>query len=255
MKNHMRSRTLMFGIDAAPALLVLASCCLVTASAAPAQSPAPQNRAAAIKESLAKNQAALRQYSWVETTEISLKGEVKKTEQKQCYYGADGKVQKTALPGNAQPQQPKQQASGGKRGGRLKQNIVENKIEDTKEYMEQVAAVVQQYVPPDPQKIQAAEAGGNLSVQPSATATTLTAKNYAKPGDSLAIGFDSSTNAIRTYQVTTYVEKPKDDGVALNVTFASLPDGTNYPQQSVLNVAAKKIQVKVTNSGYKKAGS
>jgi hypothetical protein len=45
---------------------------------------APEDRSAAIKEALAKNQAALRQYTWVETTTISLKGEVKKKEQKQC---------------------------------------------------------------------------------------------------------------------------------------------------------------------------
>ena len=47
-----------------------------------AQAAPPQDRAAAIKQSLADNQAQLRQYTWIETTEISLKGEVKKKEQK-----------------------------------------------------------------------------------------------------------------------------------------------------------------------------
>jgi len=42
--------------------------------------------------------------------------------------------------------------------------------------------------------------------------------------------------------------------VKLAVTFASLPDGTNYPQQTVLDVAAKKLTVKMVNSGYSKAG-
>jgi hypothetical protein len=60
---------------------------------------------------------------------------------------------------------------------------------------------------------------------------------------------------MRSLQVGSYVEKPKDDDVTLNVTFANLADGTSYPQKSVLDVAAKKIQVTVTNSGYKKAGS
>jgi hypothetical protein len=36
------------------------------------------------------------------------------------------------------------------------------------------------------------------------------------------------------------------------VTFASLQDGTAYPQQTVLEAKAKQIQVKVVNSGYKK---
>ena len=43
--------------------------------------------------------------------------------------------------------------------------------------------------------------------------------------------------------------------MALAVTFANLPDGTSYPQQTLLDVKAKNIQVKVTNSGYKKAGT
>ena len=32
--------------------------------------------------------------------------------------------------------------------------------------------------------------------------------------------------------------------------FASLPDGTNYVQQTVVNATAKQIQIKTTNSGY-----
>src|SRR4249919_24624 len=92
-----------------------------------AQTPSPQDRAAAIKESVAKNQASLKQYSWVETTEISLKGEVKKKEQKQCSYGADGKVQKTPMPGAAPAAAPPAQQSGGGRrggGGRVKEAVV-----------------------------------------------------------------------------------------------------------------------------------
>ena len=210
---------------------------------------APQERAAAIKQSLAQNQAALRQYTWIETTEISLKGEVKKKEQKQCRYGADGKVQKTPLPGAAPPAAaPKKEGRSG-RGGRVKEKVVENKVEDLKDYMGQVAALVQQYVPPDPQKIQAAQSAGTL--QP--TAGGLTVKDYAKPGDSVMIGFDPAAKKLSSYRVTSYVEKPKDDEVTLAVTFAALADGTSYPQQVLLDATAKKIQVKVTNSGHTKA--
>jgi hypothetical protein len=223
---------------------------LFTATAS-GQSAAPQERAEAIKQSLAQNQAALRQYTWVETTEISLKGEVKKKEQKQCQYGADGKVQKTPMPGAAPPPAaPKQEGRAGRGGGRAKEKIVENKVEDLKDYMEQVAALVHQYVPPDPQKIQAAQSAGN--VQPAAGGAGLTVKDYAKPGDSLAIGFDPAAKKLSSYKVNSYVEKPKDDAVTLAVTFAALPDGTSYPQQVVLDASAKKIQVKLTNSGHTK---
>jgi hypothetical protein len=214
---------------------------------------APEDRSAAIKEVLARNQAALRQYSWIETTTISLKGEVKKKEQKQCSYGADGKVQKTPLPGQAPPKQQQQQA-GGRRGGRLKENIVENKVEDLTEYMEKAAALVHQYVPPDPQKVQAAQSAGNVAVQPAGGVTTLNVKSYLKAGDSLSLGFDPAAKAMRSYTVQSYVEKPKEDDVTLSVKFNSLPDGTTYPETIVLNVTAKNVVVNISNSGYKKAG-
>jgi len=222
------------------------------------QTPPPQDPAAAIKESLAQNAKALRQYSWIETTQISLKGEVKKQEQKQAVYGADGKLQKTPLPGAAPAAKPAPESGGGGRrgGGRLKENIVENKVEDMKEYMEKVAALVHEYVPPAPQKIQAAQAAGNVSAPPGTGGTrTLTVKNYLKEGDALSIGFDTTAKKLSSYTVASYVEKPKDDPVTLTVTFALLPDGTAYPQQVLLDVKAKQIVVKVTNSGHKKAGA
>jgi len=212
----------------------------------------PQDRVAALKQSLAENQKALRQYTWVETTQISLKGEVKKQEQKQCSYGADGKVQKTPLPGAAPAKAEEKSSGGGRRGGgRLKENIIENKVEDMKEYMEKVAALVHQYVPPDAQKIQSAQAAGNVAAQ----GGTLTVKNYVKQGDSLSIGLDAAGKKLSSYNVASYVEKPNDDTVSLAVTFAPLPDGTSYPQQVLLDVKSKQIQVKVTNSGHKKAGA
>jgi hypothetical protein len=215
---------------------------------------APQGGAAAVKESLAQNQAKLRAYSWVETTQVSLKGEVKKQEQKQCQYGADGKVQKTPIGGAPAPAK-QQSGDSGKRGGRLKKKVVENKVDDMKDYMERVVALVHEYVPPDPQKIQTAQSAGNVSAQPSGAALNLSVKNYVKPGDLLAIGFNTATKQLASYNVQSFVEKPKEDDVTLAVTFATLADGTSYPQQILLDATAKQIQVKVTNSGYKKTGT
>jgi hypothetical protein len=231
--------------------LAVAALLLTTLSA---QGPSPQEKIAALKASLAANQAELKQYSWVETTVISMKGEVKKQEQKQCYYGADGKVQKTPLAGAAPPAAKKDApARGGRRGGgRVKEAVIENKVDDLKDYMERVAALVHEYVPPDPQKLQAAQAAGHLTVQPSPDGiVVLQAKDYAKPGDSLSIGFDSAMK-LSSYNTTSYVEKPKEDDVTLAVTFGKLVDGTAFPQQVLLDVKAKQIQVKVTNSGHKK---
>ena len=56
-----------------------------------------QQKLAAAKQAAALNQKALRSYSWVEKTELSLKGEVKNTKVDMCRYGPDGKVQKTPV--------------------------------------------------------------------------------------------------------------------------------------------------------------
>jgi hypothetical protein len=229
---------------------------LVLTSAAP-QPPADkaaamQERVAALKQALAENQAALKHYQWTESTVISLKGEVKKQQQKLCRYGADGKVQKTAI-GDQPAPQPKQQPTG-RRGGRLKEKVVEKKVAEIKDYMTDVAALVHQYVPPDKDKIQAAQSAGNVSMKPDPSAGTaaLAIKDYLKPGDALAIGLDMKANALTSYGVESYVENPKDDQVTLSVKFDRLPDGTSYPQQIHLDVKARQITVVVTNSGYAK---
>ena len=62
-------------------------------AAAAGANPAPKERVAAIKTSFAQSQAKLREYEWIETTVVSLKGEEKSRTQKRCYYGAEGQVQ------------------------------------------------------------------------------------------------------------------------------------------------------------------
>jgi len=216
--------------------------------------PSPQEKVAALKEALAANQAALKSYTWTETTEISMKGEVKKKEQKLCRYGADGKVQKTPIGDQPAPKQEQSGGGGGRRGGRVKEHVVEKKVGEIKDYMGQVAALVKEYVPPDKDKIQAAQTAGNVSMKPDPSAGTalLAVKDYLKPGDSLTIGLNMAAKALSSYDVASYVEDPKDDPVTLSVTFDRLPDGVSYPRQTVLDVKAKQIKVVTTNSGYAK---
>ena len=226
--------------------------CIIFAaiSGLPAQESPAAEKAAALKQSLAANQAALRTYTWTETTEISLKGEVKKREQKSCIYGPDGKVQKTLISAPSPP--PQQQSSG--RGGRLKQKIVENKKDEMQDYMQQAAALIQQYVPPDGEKIAAAAKSGNASLMQSPPAGVLLVfKNYVKPNDVFTIGLDQTSKAIQSLSVDSYLDKDSDK-VTLAVTFAKLPDGTNHTAQTVLDAKAKNIKVVTTNSGYRKIG-
>lgn len=56
-----------------------------------------QQKLAAAKQAAALNQKALRSYSWLEKTELRLKGELKATKVDMCKYGPDGTVLKTPV--------------------------------------------------------------------------------------------------------------------------------------------------------------
>src|SRR5664279_4729226 len=84
-----------------------------------------------------------------------------------------------------------------------------------------------------------------------AGAAQLVFKNYAQRGDQIAIAFDPAAKKVQTVNVTTSVGDPKD-AITLAVRFATLPDGTNYAAQTVLNAPSKEIQVTTTNANYSK---
>jgi hypothetical protein len=214
---------------------------------------AMQAKIAELKQSLAANQKALQQFTWVETTEISLKGEVKKTERKECRYGTDGKVVKTEMDGGAPAPAQSSQGGGRRRGGGVKKKVIANKVEDLKEYMGAVASLVKQYVPPDPAKIQAAAQSGKVSMDNKSAPgiTELAFTDYAVPGDQLAISLNSAAKQLAGVSVSSVLGKDKDP-VTLAVRFASLPDGVNYPAETLLVAKAKQIQVKITNNGHHK---
>lgn len=203
-----------------------------------------QEKLAALKQSTAENQQRLHQYQWTETTQMTLKGDPKAPKQNLCQYGPDGQVQKTPI-GQQEQQQPS--------GRRMKQKIIAKKTEEMKEYMGDVKGVIGMYVPPDPQKIQAALQSGNVSISPANGAVNLVFKNYAQPSDQMTITFNPQAKKITEVNVNTYTDKPSE-AVTLAVQFASLPDNTNYVQKTVLNASAKQMVVTTTNSNYQKLG-
>lgn len=221
----------------------LAALALILQPPARAQSPVEQ-KVALVKEAVAQNKAALLHYVWTETTNVSLNGEVKKTTNYQCMYGPDGSVQKTATGGSPPP--------APKRG--LRGKVVANKTEDLTEYMQQAAALVKQYVPPNPQQMQAAFAQGNATVAADGPEVLqLQFTNYVKPGDSMVFFFNKEAKALSQITVNSYMNDQKDS-VSLQVNFQTIPGGPNYVAQTTLNAPAKKITVQTTSSNYQKMG-
>jgi hypothetical protein len=209
-----------------------------------AQTQSVAERVVALKASLAASQIILKQYEWIETTAVSLKGDEKSRKVNQCYYGADGGVTKVPLSTPPPPQK--------KRG--LRGKIIASKTEELTDYMQQAVALVKSYVPPNPALIQSAKDAGKVSldiIQPGKR-VRLNFRDYLKPGDMLSLEVDMANNRLLGLKVKTYIEKPKD-AVSLDARMASLNDGTTYPDAITLNATKKKVTVVVDNAGYRKA--
>src|SRR5215467_9757261 len=211
----------------------------------PQQGQALQERIAELKESMAANQAKLRKYQWMQATEVSIKGDTKKDEQFQCRYGPDGKVQKTPI---GPPPEQKEMPTKG-----LKGKVVQKKVGEMKDYMDRLKSLISHYAPPDPQKIQAAKQAGKANLDLAGGVATITVHDYYKQGDQVAFSFDTAAKKLTSYNVNTYLDDPKKDVVTLTNQFASLSDGTNYLQQTVLKAEEKQIQITTTNSGHSPA--
>jgi hypothetical protein len=208
-----------------------------------------QARVGELKESMAKNKAALAQYTWKETVKIILKGEEKKTENFQVHQGPDGKAVKTSL--DAAP--AAQQASGG-RGGRLKEHVVEKKKEEYKEYADKMKELAQHYVPPDKDAIQEAVQKGNVSIVPGGDVpgeVKLVIHNYYKDGDAVTLRFDKNQKQLQGISIASYMDDPKDV-MNLTVAFGRLPDGTNHVSTTTIEGVSKQLTVNTTNSDYQK---
>lgn len=201
-----------------------------------------QQKLAAAKQSAAANQKALRAYTWLEKTEILFKGESKNTKVESCQYGPDGKVVKTPI---VEPPPPEQQ-----RG--LRGRVVAKKTGEMKEDLESAAALVQRYVPPDPDMMQIVMGAGTASLaQAGPGLVALKFPGYVKGGDSLTLTFESAVKSLQRIDVATYLDQPSET-VAFNVTMQSLPDGTTYPGQVSLAIPGRQIEVRITKSNYQK---
>ena len=238
MHNHSRRRVIRM-------FLIATTFCLMVSSAPQmmAQNPAIQEKLAAIKQSSAANKQALAKYTWLEQQTISLKGEVKKTQQFQVRIGPDGQQQKTELNPQAPPPPPS--------GRRIKQHVIEKKTEEFQTSGQQIAALAKQYAQLDPQKLQQGYQQGNISMQPEGAAGTvnLVIKNYLKPNDSMTLVFNQQQKGIQSIQVASYLSDPSD-AVTIAIQFSKLPDGTNHVATIQVNGVSKQLGVSIQNSTY-----
>jgi len=196
-----------------------------------------------IKTSLVQSKKQMRQYSWIETTKTWIKDELKSTKQNQCYYSVDGKLTKIATGGSDQ-----QKAPGG-----IKGKIVANKKEELADYIGKAMDKINDYLPPDADKIQLIYNAGKVGIQilDPGKKFKLTFPDYLQKGDALSISVDMENKKLMALSVNTYIDNPQEK-VIFDVTYNTLPDGTQYTAQTTLVAQAKNLKLLIEQSGFKK---
>ncbi|MDX1555985.1 MAG: hypothetical protein R3212_08165 [Xanthomonadales bacterium] len=233
-------------------IVLLASSWLVPALAQQPQ-PTPQERVAQLKAWLQASHQQMLHYEWIETTTLLKGGEAKSSKQNQCYYGADGKIQKVPVGDGGEGK------AGGPPGllpaGRMAKRHAKHEKEELEKYLKSAATLVQSYVPPSPELIQNAINSGNFAVNAvkPGQQVRIDFHNYQKTGDLLSIDIELPTNRLMGMQVSTFMEENADP-VNLDVGMGVLPDGTIYTASTKLVAPAKDIVVDIENTGHRKVG-
>jgi hypothetical protein len=222
--------------------LLLAFCLAYSVSA---QTADPKQAMAQIKTNLETSAKNLATYTWVETTTVMKGDEIKSQTQNQCSVGPDGKVKKVPLTAPAPQESPR-----GVRG-----KIVENKKEELGDHIKRSVAKVQEYLPPNPEKLQAIYAKGQTSIKvvEANKKYTLEFPEYLQPGDKVSITLELQKGLFDGIEVLTTVDNPQDK-IVFNLIYSVLADGTEYPSETRLNLPGEGINISIKNDKHQKVG-
>jgi len=191
------------------------------------------------RNSMAENSQKLKQYTYLQKTEVYLKGELKSTKLDQVHYDATT-GEKVTVPLTSPP--PEQS------GRRLGHRMVEKKKDEMKEYVERLVGMMGQYLPPNPDRVKAAWPRAQIT-PPSNGVAKIALNGYLKPGDVMNLSFNTETKHLTQILVNSKLD---DDPVSYLVSFSTLPDGTNYPALTSIQSQAKNLEIRVKTSDYHK---
>jgi hypothetical protein len=193
---------------------------------------------------MAENTAKLKQYTYMQKTQVYFKGELKRTKLSQVHFDTTtGERVVVPMSSDDADQQPDQG-----RGGRLRARIVEKKRDEMKEYVERLVGLMHQYLPPNPDRIKAAMPRAEIT-PPAGGSAKIALSNYLKPGDKETFAIGSESKRLDQIAISSSLD---DDPVSFTVDFARLPDDTNYPSMTTIKSEAKGLEIRVTTSDYHK---
>jgi hypothetical protein len=208
-----------------------------------AEEPTPSERVVALKAYLEESQAVLRQYEWLETTIVSVDRMEKSCSQQRVSHDADGTVRKVPVEVSV----PQNNMRGVCEKGAA------SKKQEMTGYMRDAVQLVHQYIPLNPNGLQAVTKDGTLTftVTEQATRGRLTIRDFLVKGDRVELDVDLTNNRPLSLNINSYLDSEQDP-LTLTVALASLYGSATFARETVLEAKKKKLKVTVKNSEYRK---
>jgi hypothetical protein len=196
----------------------------------------------AVRAELSRSKAALTRYTWIEHTEVYVKGKLKSSVDISCRYDEAGRLTKN--PYTELPDKPTSKAISNR-------PLVRSKGE-MQDYIERAISRIQDYVPPKPEQIDHLLMNGKATITPpNGGIADVRLTHYYLEGDSLVFTYDTTSKLLLRAVVTSMLGGPKDP-VKLEAVFETLPGGISHLSTANLTASAKKVQVKLRNFQYEK---
>ena len=208
-----------------------------------AEEPTPTDRVVSLKVHLVESQTVLRQYEWVETTIISIDRMEKFCSQQRVSYDADGTVRKVPI---VQPVQ-----HNIMRG--VCEKVAAPKKQEMTGYIQDAVRLVHQYIPLNPNGLQAVTVDGTLTftVTEPAIRGRLSLRDFLVKGDRVDLDLDLTTNRPLSLNINSHLDTEQDP-LTLAVTLGSLYGSATFARETVLEAKHKKLKITVKNSEYRK---
>lgn len=213
---------------------------ILSTSVMVAQVSGLQQKVAAIEAAAYKNKQMLGEYTWQQQETVLVNGDVKKVDLYQVQLGPDGKPAKVEISQSS--------SSSDQRRHGIRHRITQNYID----YGKQIATLAASYTQPQPGRLKALYAQGDVSLKSGGPGLDAVVVNgYVRPGDAVTFTFDRAAKAIVAIQVASYLSDPSDV-VTIVARFAKLPDGTSHVSTATVNGQSKNLTVQDVNMNYQK---
>lgn len=205
--------------------------------------PNLMREAGAIRAQVSRSRSGLRDYAWVERTEVMVKGKLQASDEFLCRYDGSGELTKAPTNSETKTQENAIATSNRPR--------VRKKAE-MQDYIGRAVTMINRYLPPDPDQITYLLEHGKATLSPAADGKAeIRFKDYFQDGDSMVFTYDVASKALLRATVASTLGGPKDP-VAMNAVFETLPDGVTHLATATLDAKAKKVQIVTKNSNYQK---